>query len=78
MDPTWQAAQARHRSPELVDAAVEGVPLSRDHSGKTEPDLKSHLLDAGYAEGEDAFDVAMKDIRSGPPLFPPRGTAAED
>lgn len=90
MDPTWQAAQARHKFSKLVDAAVEGAPqfirrrdgrevvlVSREYFESTKPNLKSYLLDAGYAEGEDAFDAAMKDIRSGPPLFPPRQLPSE-
>jgi prevent-host-death family protein len=90
MDPIWQAAQARHRFSELVDAAMEGEPqfirrrdgrevvlVSREYFEKTKPNLKSYLLDAGYAEEDDAFDAALRDIRSGPPLFPPRDGAAE-
>jgi prevent-host-death family protein len=90
MDPTWQAAQARHRFSELVDAAMEGesqfirrrdgrgaVLVSREYFERTKPNLKSYLLDAGDAEEDDAFEAALKDIRSGPPLFPPRDLAAE-
>jgi prevent-host-death family protein len=74
---TWQAAEARHRFSEIVDAAVEGkaqfvkrrdgkevVVVSRDYFEKTRPTLKTYLLTEGFAEdGEDAFDKAMRDIR---------------
>ena len=51
--------------------------MSREYFEKTKPNLKSYLLDAGYAEEDDAFDAALKDIRAGSPLFPPRDLAAE-
>jgi prevent-host-death family protein len=74
---TWQAAEARHRFSEIVDAAVEGhaqfvkrrdgkevVVVSRDYFERTRPTLKTYLLTEGFAEdGEDAFDKAMRDIR---------------
>jgi PHD/YefM family antitoxin component YafN of YafNO toxin-antitoxin module len=74
---TWQAAEARHRFSEIVDAAVEGkaqfvkrrdgkevVVVSRDYFEKTRPTLKTWLLTEGFAEdGEDAFDKALRDIR---------------
>jgi prevent-host-death family protein len=74
---TWQAAEARHRFSEIVDAAVEGtaqfvkrrdgkevVVVSRDYFEKTRPTLKTYLLTEGFAEdGEDAFDKALQDIR---------------
>jgi prevent-host-death family protein len=73
----WQAAEARHRFSEIVDAAVEGeaqfvkrrdgkevVVVSRDYFEKTRPTLKTYLLAEGFAEdGEDAFDTAMRAIR---------------
>jgi len=89
MEPTWQAAQARHKFSDLVDAAVDGEPqfirrrdgrevvlVSREYYERTKPNLKGYLLNAGYAK-EDAFDTAMRDIRSGPPLFSPRDATAE-
>ena len=77
MANTWQAAEARHRFSEIVDAAVEGqaqfvkrrdgkevVVVSRDYFEKTRPTLKTYLLTEGFAaDGEDAFDKAMRDIR---------------
>ena len=77
MTNTWQAAEARHRFSEIVDAAVEGkaqfvkrrdgkevVVVSRDYFEKTRPTLKTYLLTEGFAEDEeDAFDKALRDIR---------------
>ena len=84
MADTWQAAEARHRFSDVVDAAVEGSPqfirrrdgrevvlVSREYFERTKPSLKSYLLSAGYAEAEDdAFDAAMRHVRTeGGPLF---------
>ncbi len=74
----WQAAEARHRFSEVVDAAVDGHPqfvrrrdgrevvvVSREYFNQTKPNLKSYLLGAGYAdEQDDAFDEAMQGVRS--------------
>jgi prevent-host-death family protein len=77
MPHIWQAAEARHRFSEVIDAAVRGeaqfvkrrdgkevVVVSRDYFEKTRPSLKTLLLTAGFAEdGDDAFDQALRDIR---------------
>jgi len=84
MADNWQAAEARHRFSDVVDAAVGGTPqfirrrdgrevvlVSREYFDRTKPNLKTYLLSAGYAEAEDdAFDVAMRQVRTeGGPLF---------
>ena len=84
MADNWQAAEARHRFSDVVDAAVGGAPqfirrrdgrevvlVSREYFDRTKPNLKTYLLSAGYAEAEDdAFDVAMRHVRTeGGPLF---------
>ena len=75
---TWQAAEARHRFSDVVDAAVAGDPqivrrrdgrevvvVSKEYFERTRPNLKTFLLTSGYAdEEEDAFDRAMKEIRT--------------
>jgi prevent-host-death family protein len=93
MAGNWQAAEARHRFSEVVDAAVGGEPqfirrrdgrevvlISREYFEKSKPNLKSYLLSAGYAgEQDDAFDVAMRDARTASgPLFESRDMAVED
>lgn len=93
MTDSWQAAEARHRFSELVDAAVEGHPqfvrrrdgrevvvVSREYFDQTKPNLKSYLVGSGYAdEHEDAFDVAMREVRSdGAPLLQPRNFELKD
>ena len=86
---TWQAAEARHRFSEIVNAAVEGqaqfvkrrdgkevVVVSRDSFEKTRPTLKTWLLTEGFAEdGEDAFDNAMREgsTRSQPRFWSTKG-----
>jgi len=85
MSDNWQAAQARQRFSEIVDAAVEGKPqfirrrdghevvlVSRDYFDRTKMNLKTYLLSAGYAGDEpDVFDQAMRDVRGRlPPLAP--------
>lgn len=89
MPKNWQAATARHRFTELVDAAVDGEPqfvkrrdgrevvvVSREYFEKTRPTLKSYLLTEGVSgEEEDAFDRAMREVRKeGSPFIVP-GTA---
>ncbi|MSP02763.1 MAG: type II toxin-antitoxin system prevent-host-death family antitoxin [Acetobacteraceae bacterium] len=80
---TWQAAEARNRFSEIVDAAVDGeaqfvrrrdgkevVVVSRDYFEKTRPTLKSFLLTESFGEdGDDAFDEAMRAIRREGSLF---------
>jgi prevent-host-death family protein len=86
MSVTWQAATARHRFSDLLDAAVEGEPqfvkrrdgrevvvVSREYFEKTRPTLKSYLLTEGVSgDGEDAFDRALNEIRAeGSPFIIP-------
>jgi prevent-host-death family protein len=88
MAGAWQAAEARNRFSQLVDAAVEGqsqfirrrdgrevVVVSREYFENTKPSLKSYLLTAGYAdEDDDAFDVALRGARQdSQPLRLPSG-----
>jgi len=84
---TWQAAEARHNFSEVVDSAVAGAPqfirrrdgrevvvVSKEYFEKTKPNLISYLLSSGYSgEWDDAFDIAMRDVRGSTiPLFVPR------
>jgi prevent-host-death family protein len=93
MADTWQAAEARHRFSEVVDAAVDGSPqfirrrdgrevvlVAREYFERTKPNLKGYLLSAGYAAAEDdAFDVAMRNVRTeGGPLFGRRDVDPKD
>jgi prevent-host-death family protein len=92
MPDNWQAAQARSHFSEIVDAAVEGRPqfirrrdgnevvvVSRDYFDSTKMDLKTYLLTAGYAGDEpDAFDEAMRDVRSRLPPIAPRSLHRKD
>jgi prevent-host-death family protein len=88
---TWQAAAARNRFTDIIDAAVDGDPqfvqrrdgkevviVSREYFEATRPNIKSYLLNAGYAgAGEDEFDTIMQHVRAGfPDLLARRG--AED
>ncbi len=80
---SWQAAAARNRFTDVIDAAVAGEPqfvqrrdgkevviVSREYFDRTKPDIKSYLLNAGYSgEGEDRFDAIMEDVRAGFPDF---------
>lgn len=92
-DDIWQASEARQRFSDLIDAAVEGYPqfvqrrdgrevvvVSREYFEQTKPNLKSYLLNAGYAGDEDdAFDVAMREVRSDwAPLLQPRSVDLND
>jgi hypothetical protein len=84
MSDNWQAAHARARFAELVEAAIEGRPqfirrrdghevvlVSRDYFDRTKMNLKTYLLNAGFAGDEpDAFDAALRDARTGPQLRP--------
>lgn len=93
MADIWQAAEARHRFSEVVDAAVDGRPqfvrrrdgrevviISKEYFEETKPNLKSYLGGSGYAEPEDdAFDIAMRGVRNeGTPLFQPRDVELKD
>jgi prevent-host-death family protein len=78
MSQSWQAAEARHRFSEVVDAAVSGKPqfirrrdgrevvlVSREYFERTKANLRNYLLSAGYAGAEeDAFDAAMRLTRA--------------
>jgi prevent-host-death family protein len=92
MPKVWQAAEARHRFTELVNAAVHGEPqfvvrrdgtevvvVSRDYFEKTRPTLKDVLLHQGFADDDDAFDKALSDIRheGGPFIAPGRANLGE-
>lgn len=80
---TWQAAEARHRFGDLVNAAVDGEPqlierrdgkkavlVSKDYFESTKPNLKTFLLNHGYSgEGEDEFDRILLDVRRDSPDF---------
>lgn len=82
----WLASEAQQRFSDLVDAAVEGRPqfvqrpdgreavvVSREYFEQTKPNLKSFLLNAGYAADEDdAFDAALREVRSGWALIRPK------
>jgi prevent-host-death family protein len=88
---SWQAAVARNRFTDIIDAAVAGEPqfvqrrdgkevvvVSREYFDHTKPNIKSYLLNAGYSgEGEDQFDAIMEDVRAGFPDFL-AGRGAED
>jgi prevent-host-death family protein len=79
----WQAAAARNRFADIIDSAVAGEPqfvqrrdgkevvvVSREYFDRTRPNMKSYLLDAGYAgNGEDEFDALLQDVRAGFPDF---------
>ena len=92
-DDVWQAAEARHRFSEVVDAAVEGHPqfvrrrdgrevvvVSKEYFNQTKPNLKTYLVGAGYAdEQDDVFDVAMRGVRSDTArLLQPRNIQLKD
>jgi prevent-host-death family protein len=77
MSDVWQAAAARHRFSELVDAAVDGRPqiirrrdgrevvvVSKDYYEQTKPSLKSVLLSHRFGESGDMFDTALKEARA--------------
>lgn len=77
MSDAWQAAAARHRFSELVDAAVEGRPqfvrrrdgrevvlVSREYFEQTRPNLKSVLLSCRFGQRGDAFDRALVEART--------------
>ncbi|HSU06304.1 MAG TPA: type II toxin-antitoxin system prevent-host-death family antitoxin [Acetobacteraceae bacterium] len=77
MSDSWQAAAARHRFSELVDAAVEGRPqfvrrrdgqevvlVSKAYFDQTRPNLKSVLLSCRFGQRGDAFDRALVEARS--------------
>lgn len=91
MSDIWQAATARHRFTEVVDAAVEGRPqfvrrrggrevvvVSKEYYEPTRPSLKSVLLSQRFAERGDEFDRALEEastVLAG--AFAPTGFTAE-
>ena len=73
MSDVWQAAAARHRFSELVDAAVEGRPqlvrrrdgrevvvVSKEYYERTKPSLKTVLLSLRFGHRGDEFDLALE------------------
>ena len=89
MARTWQASDPRHKFSEVIDAAVGGEPqfvkrrdgrqvvvVSLEYFEQNRPTLKTYLLSEGVSEEtEDAFDRAMRDIRTEGSPFIPFGTA---
>jgi prevent-host-death family protein len=78
MSDVWQAAAARHRFSELVDAAVEGRPqlvrrrdgrevvvVSKEYYERTKPSLKTVLMSLRFGSRGDEFDSALDKARSG-------------
>jgi prevent-host-death family protein len=78
MSDVWQAAAARHRFSELVDAAVEGHPqfvrrrdgrevvvVSKEYYERTKPSLKTVLTSLRFGSRGDEFDVVLDAARSG-------------
>ncbi|MGA3399485.1 MAG: type II toxin-antitoxin system Phd/YefM family antitoxin [Acetobacteraceae bacterium] len=76
MSDVWQAATARHRFSEVVDAAVEGRPqfvrrrdgrevvvVSREYFEKTKPSLKAILQAVRFGRRGDEFDSALNEAR---------------
>jgi prevent-host-death family protein len=74
----WQAASARTKFTEVIDAAVEGEPqfvqrrdgkevviVSRDYFERTKPNMKTYLLNEFCSgDGEEAFDAIMQNVRA--------------
>jgi prevent-host-death family protein len=93
MADIWQAAEARDRFSDVVDAAVDGRPqfvrrrdgrevvvVSKEYFEETKRDLKSYLANSAYADSQDdAFDVAIRGVRrDGIPLFDPKSFDSKD
>nr|WP_294509656.1 type II toxin-antitoxin system Phd/YefM family antitoxin [uncultured Rhodopila sp.] len=80
---TWQAANARHKFSDIIDAAVAGqhqfvqrrdgrevVVVSREYFDSTKANLKTFLLNKGYSgAGEAQFDAILAGVRSDAPDF---------
>ena len=80
---TWQAANARHKFSDIIDAAVAGQPqfvqrrdgkevvvVSREYFDSTKANIKTFLLNQGYSgAGEDQFDAILADVRANAPDF---------
>ncbi len=77
MSDVWQAAAARHRFSELVEAAVEGRPqfvrrrdgrevvvVSKEYYERTKPSLKTVLLSLRFGHRGDDFDAALQQAGS--------------
>lgn len=89
--PNWQAAEARHRFAELIDAAAGGTPqfvrrrdgrevvvVSKTYFDRTKPTLKDVLLNFTFEHDDGSFDEALKDARSVVgAMFTPRTNAIE-
>ena len=73
MSDIWQAAAARHRFSELVEAAVEGRPqfvhrrdgrevvvVSKEYYERTKPSLKTVLLSLRFGHRGDELDSALQ------------------
>ncbi len=78
MSDIWQAATARHRFSDLVDAAVEGRPqlvrrrdgrevvvVSKEYYERTKPSLKTVLLSLRFGNRGDEFDAVLDTARIG-------------
>jgi prevent-host-death family protein len=93
MADMWQAAEARNRFSDLVDAAVDGRPqfvrrrdgrevvvVSKEYFEETKPNLKSYLASSAYPDSrDDAFDVAIRGVRRDDILlFDPKSFDPED
>lgn len=76
MSDIWQAAAARHRFSEVVEAAVEGRPqfvrrrdgrevvvVSKEYYDRTKPSLKAVLLSLRFGHRGDEFDAALATAR---------------
>ncbi len=85
---TWQAAEARHKFGDVIDAAVGGEPqlierrdgtkvvlVSKGYFEATKPNIKTFLLNQGYSgEGEEEFDRILQEVRHDfPDLLSRRG-----
>jgi prevent-host-death family protein len=77
MSDVWQAATARHRLSELVDAAMEGRPqlvrrrdgrevvvVSKEYYERTKPSLKTVLMSMRFGNRSDEFDSVLDQARS--------------
>jgi prevent-host-death family protein len=77
MSDVWQAASARHRFSELVDAAMEGRPqlirrrdgrevvvVSKEYYERTKPNLKTVLLSLRFGARDDELDSVLDKART--------------
>jgi prevent-host-death family protein len=76
LSDNWQAAEARQRFSDVIDAAVDGRPqfvqrrdgkevvvVSRAYFERTRPDLKTVLLSCQFGHDGDAFDQLLAEGR---------------